>query len=286
MMASRQSVLKRDDYLVDGAGDVDADSRMAPGHAPRSVAPEIVSLVAPGSYAADQYRTLRHAVDRLRLDNGLKVLAVTSPGPGDGKSITALNLAGALAQSLDARILVVDADLRRPSVAHYLGLDGLHTPGLVEAISDPRLELRHVVRRFDGFNLSVLPAGTPQNAPYELLISSRMEQLLTEARRVYDCVLIDTPPLVPFPDCRILGRWADRFLVIVAAHKTPRKLLAEALNLLDPAKVVGVVFNGDDRPLSGHYGYYRYYNSPSRDRHAWWRRGRASRDRGDPPRSG
>jgi len=236
------------------------------------IAEQLVSLTAPGSFAADQYRTLRHSVERLREDSGLQVLAVTSPGPGDGKSVTALNVAGALAQSPDAQILIVDADLRRPTVAEYLGLGSQRSPGLAEAILDPQYALQRVVRRLEGFNLSVLPAGTPQPTPYELLNSRRLENLLSEARRLYDVVLIDTPPLIPFPDCRLLGRWVDGFLVIVGAHKTPRKLLAEALNLLDPAKVIGLVLNGDDQPLSGHYGYY-YYNTYPRDRHAgWWRR--------------
>jgi len=235
------------------------------------IAEQLVSLIAPGSFAADQYRALRHNLERLRRESGLQVLAVTSPGPGDGKSVTALNVAGALAQSPHAQILIVDADLRRPTVAEYLGLGSQRSPGLVEAILDPQYTLQRVVRRLEGFNLSVLPAGTPQSTPYELLNSRRLEGLLSEARRLYDFVLIDTPPLVPFPDCRLLGRWADGFVLIVGANKTPRKLLAQALNLLDPAKLIGVVLNGEDRPLSSHYGYY--YDTHARDRHAgWWRR--------------
>ena len=84
---------------------------------------------------------------------------------------------------------------------------------------------------------------------------------MKEARRHYDWLVIDTPPVVPLPDCRLIERWVDGFLVVVAAHKTPRKLLAETLNLLDPAKVVGLVFNADDRPVSGYYGYYGYGDS-------------------------
>jgi capsular exopolysaccharide synthesis family protein len=249
------------------------------------IAEQLVSLIAPDSFAADQYRSLRHSVERLRKD-GLHVLAVTSPGPGDGKSVTALNLAGALAQSPDARVLIVDADLRRPRVAEYIGLGSSRSPGLAEALQDAKCALSQVVRRLEGFNLWVLPAGTPHPSPYELLNSQRLESLLREARRLYDFVLIDTPPLVPFPDCRLLGRWADGFLVIVAAHKTPRKLLAEALSLLDPAKVIGVVLNGDDRPRSDHYGYYQYYNTPAREHQAtWWRRAWSGRTVQRPSRS-
>jgi len=121
----------------------------------------------------------------------------------------------------------------------------------------------------------VLLSGATQAGPYELLASSRMQDLIAEARRLYDYVLIDTPPVVPLADSRVLGRWVDGFILVVAAHKTPRRLLGEALNLLDPAKVIGVVFNGDDRPLSSYYSYYGHYGSPHGSvsgRSPWWRR--------------
>ena len=241
--------------------------------APLPISEQLVSLSAPGSFASDQYRTLRHAIERLHVESGLQVIAVTSSAPGDGKSVTSLNMAGTLAQSPSTRVLIIDADLRRPSLARYLGLEPLTDPGLAEAIVDERKDLSDVVVHLARFNLSVLPAGAAQAAPYELLNSSRLEALLAEARRHYDYVIVDTPPLLPFPDCRVLGRHVDGYLVIVAAHKTPRKLLLEGLRLLDSSKVIGVLFNGDDSPVSNHYGYYAYYNTRGRNRPPhWWRR--------------
>jgi capsular exopolysaccharide synthesis family protein len=222
------------------------------------IAEQLVSLVAPGSVAADQYRTLRHSIETLRKDSGLHAIAVTSPTPGDGKTVTTLNLAGALAQAQDARVLVVDADLRKPSVAAYLSLDGLRSPGLSDALRDPRYDLHQIVRHLKGFNLWVVPAGPPELSPYELLSSSRLDALLREARRDFDCVLVDTPPSLQMPDCRLIERWVDGLIMVVAAHKTPRKLVAEALTQLDPAKMLGVVFNADDNPTSSYYGYYGY----------------------------
>jgi tyrosine-protein kinase len=216
---------------------------------------------------------LRNVVERLRAESGLHVLGITSPGPGDGKTVTTLNLAGALGQSSGARVLVIDADLRKPSVAEYLGLN-LRLPGLADALADPSYALAGVVRRLEGFNLSVLPAGKPQIAPYELLNSPRIDGLLKEARSHFDCVLIDTPPCVPMPDCRLIERWVDGFLVVVGAHRTPRKLLAEALAAIDIAKVAAVVFNADDRPASGYYGSYGAYYGAASDAHprSWWQR--------------
>jgi capsular exopolysaccharide synthesis family protein len=225
---------------------------------PGGIAEQLVSLVAPASVAADQYRSLRHSVESLRKDSGFQAIAVTSASPGDGKTVTTLNLAGALAQAQDARVLVIDSDLRKPSVAAYLGLDGLRSPGLSDALRDPRYELHQIVRHLKGFNLWVVPAGPPELAPYELLSSARFDTLLRDARRDFDCVLVDTPPALLMPDCRLIERWVDGFLVVVAAHKTPRKLVGEALSQLNPAKVLGVVFNADDQPTSSYYGYYGY----------------------------
>ena len=240
-----------------------ASKRLTSTHAPAghdgrpgAIAEQLVSLVAPGSVAADQYRGLRYSIERLRKDSGIHAIAVTSPSPGDGKTVTTLNLAGALAQGQDARVLVIDADLRKPSVADYLALDGLRSPGLSDALRDPRYELHQIVRHLKGFNLWVVPAGPPELTPYELLSSARLDALLREARRDFDVVLVDTPPSLLMPDCRLIERWVDGIVLVVAANKTPRKLVGEALSQLDPSKVLGVVFNADDRPTASYYGYY------------------------------
>ena len=234
---------------------------------------EIVSLVDPSSFAADQYRTLRHALERDRGDGGARVLAVTSPGAGDGKTVTTLNLAGTLARNRDLRVLVIDADLRRPALAAYLGLRGDGARGLADLLQDPDAAIDEVICRLDRFNLAVLPAGSCA-AAYDLLTSARLESTIREARRRYDYVLIDTPPLVPVPDWRLVAPWVDGFLLVVAAHRTPRHAVARALNLLDPARTFGIVFNGDDAPGWRQDGYDGYYAPAPRDRsrRRWWSR--------------
>src|SRR5712692_10535209 len=219
----------------------------------------LVSLVAPATFEAEQYRALRHAVEQLHKAHDLRVVAVSSPGVGDGKSITAINLAGALAQARDARVLLVDADLRRPSVAGLLALGGSDGPGLVNAILDPSLTLEQVARLRPPFNLSVIPAGQAPPSPYEVLKSPRLGELLEEARRRYDYIVVDAPPFCTVQDCRVIAHWVDGFLLVVAAHHTPRRLVEEALNVVERSKVLGLIFNGDDQPPSGYSGYYGYY---------------------------
>ena len=216
------------------------------------VDPHLVSLLDPTAAEADQYRVLRHAVESRRRATGLTVVGVSSPGVGDGKTLTAINLAGALAQAHEHRVLLIDADLRRPAVARSLALTG--TVGLVDALVDPAIGLDVVAQARPPFELSVLPAGRGTSTPYELLKSVRLGELLDAARSRYDYVVVDTPPVVPFPDFRLINRWIDGCFLVLAAHHTRRSLVEEALDVLDPATLLGLVFNRDDGPMAAYRG--------------------------------
>jgi capsular exopolysaccharide synthesis family protein len=241
------------------------------GGGPPGVDEHLVSLVSPASFPAEQYRVLRHIVEQMHRDRALQVVAVTSPTPGDGKTTTAINLAGALAQSLSVRVLLVDADLRRPSLtlSDRLGLGDTRAPGLAAAILDPAASLDELVRHYPRFALSVLPAGRCPVAYYEILASPRLGDLLDEVRQRYDYVILDTPPAVAVPDCRVISRWIDGFLIVVAAHRTPLRLVEETLSMVGAEKRLGLVFNGDDSPLSvySRYGYGHYSDGQPNDGH-------------------
>jgi capsular exopolysaccharide synthesis family protein len=217
----------------------------------------LVSLTAPASFAAEQYQGLRLTLERL--GRGAQVIAVTSPAAGDGKTVTAINLAGTLARGAEGRVLLIDADLRRPTVASQLKIEA-STRGLADALTDERTALADVTTTLEPFNLSVVPAGTLRGGVHQMLRSNRLEQLLQQARGRYDFVVLDTPPLLPVFDSALLAKSVDGVLMVVSANHTPRKLLGEALNLLDATKVLGIVFNRDERPLFGYYdSYYREY---------------------------
>lgn len=218
----------------------------------------LVSIRSPGSFEAEQYRALCYMVEQLHGDVGLSVIAISSPAVGDGKTTTAINVAGALTRIPGCKVLLVDLDLRRPSVAAGLGLNCTPNRGVVDIIQDSKLSLEDGVRLCAPLHLAVLPAGTALQVPYDALKSPRLDELVEEARKYYDYIVLDTPPVLPFPDCRLIERFADGFLVVVAAHKTPRKLVEEAIDILDPDKLVGLVFNNDDQSVFGYYSYYTH----------------------------
>ena len=231
----------------------------------------LVSLLDPASPDSEQYRALRLAVEQLHRSADLSVVAVSSPTVGDGKTTTAINLAGALAQDPQARVLLIDADLRRACVGDRMGLRGSRERGLVGAVLDPDVTLDDVVHRRPPYNLAVLPAGRRPSAPYEVLKSPRFGNLLDQARQQYDFIVLDTPPVVITQDCRVITKWVDGFLLVVAADKTPAKLVEEALNRMEPSKIVGFVFNDDARWLSRYYAY-GYVPSENGNGAGWLRR--------------
>ncbi len=236
----------------------------------------LVSLVAPESPEAEQYRTLRYEVEYIHKPGKCTTVAVCSALPGEGKTVTAINLAGALAQDSKSRVLLVEVDLRRPAVTvgDQLALGDVAGRGLVDAVLDPSLSLEEVVRHVPHFNLTVLPAGKRSGSPYEVLNSPRFGELLTQARQRYDYLVLDAPPVLPVPDCRLISKWVDSMLMVVAAHSTPREALEEALNLMRPASVLGLVFNGYDRASGKYYGYGYGYGHPVGRKRArrWWNR--------------
>ncbi len=218
---------------------------------------QLVSLLSPDTPQAEHYRRLRYSLERLKKKGESLVVGLTSPVSGDGKTMTSINLAGALAQNPASRVLLVELDLRQPlnTLKNYLGSKKLGGPGVVDMIIDPDLAWEKATYYLQDYNLYVLPAGSPTRSPYELLISERMNAILSEARQRYDYVIVDTAPVVLLPDAQLVSDWVDGFLVVLAADITPKKLLEEALALMEPDKVLGLVFNGY-KPVGNDYGGY------------------------------
>lgn len=211
----------------------------------------------PLSAAAEAVRRLRTNLQFTDVGDRPRSIVITSSVPGEGKSTTSLNLAVALADA-GSRVILVDADLRRPSVASSLGLEG--QVGLTTVLIG-RAKLDDVVQHWERSSLDILPSGRIPPNPSELLGSGAMEKLLDELTLRYDVVLLDSPPLLPVTDAAVLTKLAGGALVVAGANRVHRPQLQETMNALVTAGayVHGVVLNRMARQETGAYTYYAGY---------------------------
>jgi polysaccharide biosynthesis transport protein len=243
-------------------------STMAPGMAVRTrVAarphPLLVAATAPHSFAAERYRSLRTRI--AQAENGAlrRLLMMTSPGRGEGKSMTTVNLGVTMAQEFHRRIVVVDADLRRPSVHALLGLP--LSPGLSDVLLGGAM-LEDALVTIPDYRLTILPAGLPPEQPTELLGSTAMRRLLDDLHTHFDRILLDTPPVAPLADASVLLHMVDGVVVVVRAGQTPKPALERALSEMEAAKMLGLVLNDAAGPEAGAYGYDYGYQNEGRPR--------------------
>ncbi len=230
----------------------------------------LVSLLTPIAYEAESYRVVCHRIAQLHKEMGLSILAISSPSMSDGKTVSAINIAATLAQLPETKTLLVDLDLRRSSLPKLLGWRHAPNLGIRDLVLDATLSLDKVIHPYPSFNFDVLLGGSHSRDPHDVLKVAKFEQLLQEARRQYDYVILDTPPFIPFPDCRFIEPCVDGLLLVVKAHKTSRKLLAEAIESIDSTKMVGILFNNDDR--SDSYYYAAQYSPGEKSNGGWGRR--------------
>jgi capsular exopolysaccharide synthesis family protein len=252
--------LRRDVVAVAaGRAAVQSESWRSRGTAAKPIDQHLVALVSPDCFEAEPYRILLSMLEGFRATRPAMVVAVTSAAPGDGKTTTSINLAGMLARLPGSRVLLLDADLRRPSVAQRLGLGDADDLGLATALRHPELVVSAGFVPCPELPLAVLATGSHEGLPFEALHSPAFGALMQQARETHRYVVVDTPPVVALPDARALASLVDGFLLVVRAGVTPRHLLAEALEALEPERVLGLVFNGDERPYAGYYSRYRSY---------------------------
>jgi receptor protein-tyrosine kinase len=200
----------------------------------------LITATAPDAVTSEQYRSLRTRI--LYNDTGaaLKLLLVTSPGRGDGKSLTAANLALAMAQEPHRRVCLVDANLRNPRVQRLLGLpegEGLSDVLVGHAVLDD------VLVTMEEQQLTVLPAGHSPVSPAELLGTTAMRRTFDTLRSRFDEVVIDAPAATPLADVGILTPLVDAVLMVVRAGVTSKPSIHHAVQALDASKLLGVVLN-------------------------------------------
>lgn len=212
--------------------------------------------------AAEAYRMLRTNLQFASVDRSLRLLLVTSPSPEDGKSLTVANLSVAYTRS-GKRVILVDADLHRPSQQHFFHVR--NNIGLTLSLFDQQTPVENLLQETTIPGLRILSAGPLPPNPAEMLSSKRMQEILCELRDLADIVIIDSPPISAVSDAMILSTYVDAVLLVTRASKTSRTVAKKALNALQQVRayIVGIVYNGVDE-FDSNYSYdytYNYYNT-------------------------
>jgi protein-tyrosine kinase len=237
------------------APDAAAEEPSTPGSSTKLVGDERMLTTS-----REQYRRLAAALHHMQAINGLKVVLIASAVAGEGKTLTAANLALTFSESYEREVLLIDGDLRRPSLARTFGIASM--PGLSDGLVRDyvgKLPLQQVSDR-----LTVLPAGRANPDPMAGLTSERMKQLIAEAREAFDWVIVDTPPIALMTDANLLSAIADGVVLVVKANSTPLMLVKRAVDALGPNKLLGTVLNRATTAGQGdkYYDYYHYAASP------------------------
>jgi capsular exopolysaccharide synthesis family protein len=223
---------------------------------PQHLAGVPAAAMTPGSLLAEEFRMLRVKIRNIGEQRPFHCVGLVSAAGGEGKTTAALGLAMAIAQDRDKRVLVIEADLRKPSIDGYLGLP--RVAGLGDWLEEAQGTV--TVRRLAPHGFFLLSAGRPAPHRPELLGSDRMGRLLEASRRYFDFVVVDCPPLVPVADSVILQDLLDGFIFVVRARHSPRETLQRALSRVKPDRIQGVIFNDYREMLPNYYNYgYRQY---------------------------
>jgi protein-tyrosine kinase len=228
-----------------------------------SIVPDRLEWYASDSpdkfFAREQYNRLAAVLHEAQCARGIKVVLVTSAVPREGKTLTIANLSLTLSESYQRRVLLIDADLRRPMVHTLFGV--ANDPGLTGALGGGPLPLTPATSR-----LSLLTAGDGGSDPMTILASDAMRQLVTDARAGYDWVLVDTPPIGLLPDASVLTSMADGALLVALAGRTPYDAIQRAADAVGRDRIFGVVLNGMHGANLPHVYDHSYYGPAERPR--------------------
>lgn len=213
----------------------------------------------PKSPVSEAYRSLRTNIQFSSVDSDLKTIMVTSASPGEGKSTTTSNLATTYAQA-ENRVLLIDADLRKPTAHHTFHCS--NRLGLTNVLTKQSPVEEAIVETFVP-NLYLMPSGVVPPNPAELLASNRMKTLLDELKVQFDIIIVDTPPVLAVTDSQILATISDGVVLVVDSGKVKIAQAQKAKEKLEHvnAKILGVVINNVKRGQQDEYYYYYYYGT-------------------------
>lgn len=228
---------------------------------PVSIPPysRLVCLTDSNSLAAEKFRFVGVRLQHLRRDRPLKKVLITSTIPQEGKSTVSANLACTLARRMQQRTLLVEGDVRRPTLSQIFGLERI--PGICECLQGER-NLMTSVYHLEGPDLWILPSGSAPNNPLELLQSARLPAMMDQLAAWFDWIVIDSPPVMPLADTSVWMRLADGILLVARQGITEKRQLQSGLEALESKKLIGALLNGSKSAVHSDYYYYRPPSSP------------------------
>ena len=222
------------------------------------VEPRLIAITQPHSNYCEEYRSLRTQVLHKSQRQKLQSIVVASVNPSEGKSVTALNLSWLLAQTDGINALIIDSDLRMPSLTDYLGIET--DKGLSDVLAG-RTSLNDSIIKLEPAGLHLLPGGEARADVAELISGPTFKEILRQAREMFDYIIIDAPPLGIFTDATVLINHADGAMLVVRAGRTRYSVLDRILEKLPRERMLGVVLNQSDDVLDESHYNYGYYNS-------------------------
>jgi polysaccharide chain length determinant protein (PEP-CTERM system associated) len=217
----------------------------------------VVAIEDPDSVAAEQYRILAMKIQQQCEAAKAKIVMITSAAGGEGKSLTAINLAAALAASTEGRILLIDADMRKPRLAEYLRLSVGADKGFHNLLVHSDGKPDRYIERVD--DLYVIPGGIAQANPVAALSSPKARAIFEQLKPHFAYIIVDSPPVLPIADSHILAGLSDKVLFVVRARQTPRELFQHAVEDFESAELLGAVLNDVDYQRSRYAYAYQYY---------------------------
>lgn len=223
---------------------------------------KLVSFFQPGSIVAEQFRKLRTDLFRPSLQNPPKTILVTSASSGEGKSLISINLAISIAIELHSHAVLIDCDLRNPTLSRWFGLH--ESKGLSDYLLG-KAELPELLVKTQVDKLSLLCGGSSQENPVELIGSKRMEALIQELKSRYEdrYIILDSSPVLATTEPNVLDKMVDGIILVVRAGETPRESVQQAVKMLKTEKIIGVVLNDMEFKSaalhSRYFGTNRYY---------------------------
>jgi capsular exopolysaccharide synthesis family protein len=234
---------------------------------------KIETLLNESSFVSEQFKSLKVRLSEASSLKPLRVITISSSLPGDGKSLISVNLAASFSKDPNRRVIIIDCDLRRPSLHKLLGTSP--QPGLLGYLGGELLQPYCYVQRCE--RLYFMTAGGIADNPIELLSHERMKKLLDYLRTEFDTVILDSPPLVPISDAQILTALSDGLILVVRCGRTSYAGIEKAFRNLDRNKLVGVILN-DVKPMLFNTQYdYKYYNYKNREYYPYGKHVIASR---------